>query len=465
MVVRSSFPASAPRITLCVWMIIGAVAATALPHRAASAIRQADEPALTLQARLCPDGYDDAAYAADCTEPLTDFLFDIAGPTNTEATTDEDGVADLGETPAGAYAIEALDFDPDDGFVVRCERPVAGGSLPVDLTYTDAGFDIDLEAELARELPESSDPANEVACSWFALPGAPTDEERSGTVEVTGRRCADSDEEPGILALSPRGDAADLATRLADCDPAAATVTLVNEETDDEVSVDAEAEEDPEAGFAAVAVPAGSYTAAQDGAEPGEAFTVDPGEATLVLVVTAAPTLDVSLRPGPTAVPEEPEPTAAPEPTTAPEPLATIEFGVGDWQDSFPNINTGVYDRAAVALYGALSPFPSASLRFDLPSAPETGATLTIEGLNDELGPAQITITVNGVEVFRGESGFAGWDPGAASPAWTAVSFPIPAGILQAGANEITVANLADSAAVGVPPYVLLSVATLAFEG
>jgi hypothetical protein len=165
--------------------------------------------------------------------------------------------------------------------------------------------------------------------------------------------------------------------------------------------------------------------------------------------------LEATLRPGPTA---EPAP-----PTAAPEPLADIEFGPGEWQDAFPNINIGVYDRAAVAVYGRLSPFPTASLRFDLPRDPAGGATLTIEGLADELGPAQIAITVNGVEVYRGDSGFATWDPNAATPAWTSVDYPIPAGILQAGANQITVANLAESAAFGLPPYVLLSVATLTF--
>ncbi len=456
MIIQSSRTTPLLAVAASCLVLLG-VLASGLSPRAVAQV-QADNPVLTLQASLCPPEYEDVAFAADCTEPLSDFAFDIAGPVNTETTTGDDGLTDLDETPRGAYAIEALDFDPDDGFVVRCERPVTGGSLPVDIDYTSAGFNIDLAAEMARELPASSDPANEVACTWYALPDATTSE-RAGIVEVTGRRCPGGDDEPGILTLGPGDDAIEVAERLADCDPVDAEVTLVNEETGDETQVEAV---EPEVGFTAANVPAGSYTATVGDSEPSDAFTVDPGESTLVLAVVIAPVLEVSVRPGPTAVPD---PTAVPEPTAEPEPLPTIEFGPGDWQDAFPNINEGVYDRAAVAVYGALSPFPTASLRFELPSAPASGATLTIEGLADELGPAQITVTVNGVEAYRGDSGFAGWDPSAASPAWTPVDYPIPAGVFQAGENEIIVANLANSAAFGLPPYVLLSVATLRFEG
>lgn len=424
-------------------------AAHALPR--VSAQVQADDPVFALEARVCPSGYDDVAYRADCSEPLEGFAFDVAGPVDAEVTTDAEGQAEVGPAPLGTYAVEALDFDPDDGFAVECGRPARGGPFVADVTYTDAGFEIDLGAEYARDLPPSPGEGATLTCTWHSIPD-PLDDELLGIASVELRRCDAADGATGVAVVEPGGEVDAVAERRLDCEVTPGTVTLTNDATGDETAVDVAGL--PEDGPALTGVPAGTYTATVDQGEPSDRFAVDAGETTIVVATVAPVALEASVQPGPTAVPE---------PSAAPEPLATIEFAAGDWQDTFPNINTGVYDRAAVALYGALSPFPSAALRFDLPSAPTDGATLRIEGLADELGPAQIAISVNGVEVFRGDSGFAGWDPSAATPAWTAVDFTIPAEVFQAGANEILVANLADSAAVGLPPYVLLSVATLTF--
>ncbi len=320
---------------------------------------------------------------------------------------------------------------------------------------------------MAREIPGALDPQDGVICTWYSIPGVPAadPDDRAGIVQVMGVGCPDSDEAAAIVTIEPGADATGLETLLADCDPVAVTVTLVNTDTQEETQVETAG------GRYRVHVHARrirqSIRRPRQNPTQVRSSDVDPGEATLLIAATVPAELQATLRPGPTAEPAPTattEPTVEPAPTATTAPLAAIQFGPGDWQDAFPNINTGVYDRAAVAVYGRLSPFPTASLRFDLPSAPTAGATLTIEGLADELGPAQITISVNGVEVYRGDSGFATWDPNAATPAWTPVAFAIPAGVLQAGANEITVANLAESAAFGLPPYVLLSTATLTFD-
>ncbi len=89
-----------------------------------SAQVQVDGQTFELAARLCPDGYEDAAYAEDCVDPIAGFAFDVAGPVNTDATTGDDGRVDIGAAQPGTYFVEALDFDPDVGFVVLCERAI-----------------------------------------------------------------------------------------------------------------------------------------------------------------------------------------------------------------------------------------------------------------------------------------------------------------------------------------------------
>lgn len=117
-----------------------------------------------------------------------------------------------------------------------------------------------------------------------------------------------------------------------------------------------------------------------------------------------------------------------------------------------------------MAIYGALSDFPRATLSFTLDATPGRPATLSITGLDDEwedLNP--IALEVNGERVYSGPSPFANWDGAGngANAAWTTSSFTIPSGLLRAGSNEITVANLTPVASFNAPPYVLLADATL----
>ena len=122
------------------------------------------------------------------------------------------------------------------------------------------------------------------------------------------------------------------------------------------------------------------------------------------------------------------------------------------------------YGRPWVAVYGALSDFPRATLAFTLDATPGRPATISITGLDDEwaaLNP--IALEVNGQAVYSGPSPFLNWDGvgTGANAAWTTVPFTIPSGVLRAGANEITFANLTPVASFNSPPYVLLADATL----
>lgn len=163
-------------------------------------------------------------------------------------------------------------------------------------------------------------------------------------------------------------------------------------------------------------------------------------------------------------VTEAPEPTETPE-AEEPAPVS-LDFSAADWQGGFTRSDSGFLGRPWTAVYGSQSGYGEASLSFSLDSAPTGEADLSLTGVDDEAGgDSAISIAVNGVEIFSGPSPFPSWDGADQSNGpWTAVSFPIPAGLLQEGDNQITVTNLSPSATIDSPPYVLLSDTNLTTE-
>ena len=103
-------------------------------------------------------------------------------------------------------------------------------------------------------------------------------------------------------------------------------------------------------------------------------------------------------------------------------------------------------------------------LTVPLAAVPTGPAMLTIAGLDDEWAARNaIVVMVNGTVIDDGLSPWPNWDGlgHGENAAWTSAVFTIPAGVLQPGANQIVVANRNPSADVGLPPYVLVSDATL----
>jgi len=136
-----------------------------------------------------------------------------------------------------------------------------------------------------------------------------------------------------------------------------------------------------------------------------------------------------------------------------------LDFEPAAWSGGYVRNNSGWCGRPWVAVYGAESPDPRASLQVILSAAPSQG-TLVLTGMDDELpGNNHIQVAVNGQIIFDGPSPFPSWDNvgQCSNPAWTDAALPIPPGVLQAGSNEITVSNLTDGDAVGQPPYVMIS--------
>ena len=187
------------------------------------------------------------------------------------------------------------------------------------------------------------------------------------------------------------------------------------------------------------------------------ATTAPPPTATVVPTTPPIPTAT----PLPTATPI-PSPPAAP--TLAPARDVRLQFTAEDWVGGYYRGDSQAYGRPWVAVYGALSEFPRATLGFNLDATPGRAATISITGLDDEWGTLNpIALEVNGEPVFSGPSPFVNWDGvgNGANAAWTTIPFTIPGGILRAGPNEITFANLTPVASFNAPPYVLLADAIL----
>jgi len=75
---------------------------------------------------------------------------------------------------------------------------------------------------------------------------------------------------------------------------------------------------------------------------------------------------------------------------------------------------------------------------FHLDEAPQGAARLGMEGQDDDAsGSARVRISVNGAAVFEGPNGFA-------ERGWSRQEFPVPAGVLRQGDNELRISNFED---------------------
>jgi hypothetical protein len=183
-------------------------------------------------------------------------------------------------------------------------------------------------------------------------------------------------------------------------------------------------------------------------------FTVIGKTPTATATATAA---------APTATPRPtPSPTATTPPPTAPTTsAASITFDAQDWQGGLFRGDGQAYGRPWVAIYGAQSQYPRATLSFELPAAPSGPVAFHVAGLDDEIaGPTSIAIEINGATVQLA-SPFADFNADFTNANWTELDLLIPAELLQAGQNSIAFANLAQSASVGLPPYFLLGEGTI----
>lgn len=210
----------------------------------------------------------------------------------------------------------------------------------------------------------------------------------------------------------------------------------------------------------ATATPAGSTTTSLSPTSTPYVFPTPVPAAT----ATAVPPTPIMVLPAATATPLPP----AAMPTIAPTTGELVTFTTEDWEGAFYRGDSVYYGRPWAALYGAASAYPRARLTFSLDADPAGETIFTVTGLDDEWSALnEISLDVNGAQVFVGQSPFPNWDGvgNGANAAWTSVAFTIPPGKLRAGPNTIEIANRTPGSNFSAPPYVLLADATLQISG
>jgi Polysaccharide lyase family 4, domain III len=130
----------------------------------------------------------------------------------------------------------------------------------------------------------------------------------------------------------------------------------------------------------------------------------------------------------------------------------------------FRNKSGRYHGRTATWIYGQGTPYNTMTANFDLDSVPQSQAYLNVAGVDSE-DPAKvpIRIIINGAVIYEGP------DPlpndsrsGPGGPGnWGSYTWEIGAGILQQGANSLSITNLDPSDKINYPIFFMLDYATI----
>lgn len=189
---------------------------------------------------------------------------------------------------------------------------------------------------------------------------------------------------------------------------------------------------------------------------------------------TSVPVATATVRPTETPVPVDVDSGGGTEaPTIASsasggnsgDGTTTISFAPSEWSGACGNVDSAQFGREAVAIRGAESSCPSATIAFRLSEAPAGDTALTVFGFNGETTPVMLAIEINGSRSSSSNQFFDVWNGRAPSidATWGQARIMLPPGYLQAGQNTITLVSTTSGSDENGPPYVLLGEAMLEF--
>jgi hypothetical protein len=145
---------------------------------------------------------------------------------------------------------------------------------------------------------------------------------------------------------------------------------------------------------------------------------------------------------------------------------ATLTFAATQWAGVFTDLQSDVYGRDVVALYGDGSGYSVATLMFTLESLPAGPLVVTLTGLDDELPASNnLQVAVNGTVVSETTSPFGTWDPAVPASGWGTWQMSVAPEILTGGQNVLEVRNLTPGGTIGQPPYLLLGDVEMRTDG
>jgi outer membrane biosynthesis protein TonB len=220
---------------------------------------------------------------------------------------------------------------------------------------------------------------------------------------------------------------------------------------------------------------------------PTETPTMTP-EPTATEEPTATPTPEPTATPEPEEPTPEPEPTATPEPevpTSTPEPAEPTPIAGGQFDNPLPSLQipadvangprvdlgagqfTGayrrpdgtLYGRPATHVYGVGSGAHAATASFEVASAPESYILITITGMDDEREQkVPMRLWLNDSVIWEGTSPFP-------NEQWLAVSWLVSdLDAMHEGVNSITLEVTEGNGAIGAPPWILITSATVYYS-
>lgn len=425
---------------------------------------------LSLFSTECPDplALDGTPITEEICETTDDRTFELAGPDGqqvelvTELQYGDDGPqeraarwsADAADDreDSGTYTLTEPAEDPDNPTFYQCLLSTDGGLVPADLTYVEGG----VEFPWTPAVYSTNGMEGEgLACNVFSRPVDP-DLPTAGILRVTaayGLPDEASDEASELVVVAPGDDPYVLTAEPTD-GVAEPTYTLSSEDGGDITLAIPETERG--LATASFPLPPGDYTLTAD--ETGTTAPVSIESGQTVLAFNEVQTPGAGRDEGTPGNSDEYAPTPAPDSEPQIEAVDTFAFTADDWVGAYEDVDTDVYRRDCVAVYGVDSINPSGVFTFDLDAVTIGNSELVLTGLDDEMaGGNPIVVTVNGKVIFDDESSFYDWDPNDPEVHWNRLVIPFANGVLVEGENEIVVTNTSDGTEVGVPPYLLLS--------
>jgi serine/threonine-protein kinase len=177
--------------------------------------------------------------------------------------------------------------------------------------------------------------------------------------------------------------------------------------------------------------------------------------------------------PSRTALPtptSRPAPSATPQPTPREErlpapPVASLAGSAlledDAWEGGFGGFGSRrTYGgRSAVWIYGQGTGYETMRAAFVLPEGAAGTALLRVEGMDSEgRGKTEISIAVNGTEIYRGPNPLPDDDLPLESGTWATHTWEFDAALLRAGVNEVSITNESPGA-FSRPPFFMLDYA------
>lgn len=447
-----------------------ALAALILPVLAVSVAQTAPAtaqqvPAMQIAAYTCPN---DVAYKDDlaktCTEPRAGVHLTLSGPTNTDTTTGDNGVAQVKTLNTGTYTITDSTVESKSYSLIECNAVLGFdgfANLPVTYGKAPGTFSVDLTKSSGKT-------GTADACTWYVIPSGALGRQPSGLVLDAG--IAEDANSAGLVIVPADGTRAPI-SGAGPATPAQGTTdfslsfqtTMTTSQKFGQPTFTAEpGGETGNSAFPSIGpillIPNKNDNPNGHSDPYGVTDTTNGFDTTVVLSPGEVAHVESLASPNGSGGGSAPSASAAPSGNGQ-----AVSFDGTALQGGYTKLDKTYYGTQAAALYGSGSGYASGTLTFDYPNASSSArTTISLLGLDDELAKSEpISVMLNGTEIYNGESTFNPWDPNAKGLQWSHLDIRADTGLLRASGNTLVITDLAGGGAVNQPPWVMITGITI----